>query len=91
MRKGAHRTFEILRMASYLGHAAIDNQFGRVDEAAVIRGEKHDCLGDFIRFARAPQRDRGRHVGGEFLNLLCGVRQRVPEEAASRIRVLDGL
>src|ERR1700730_18742710 len=60
------------RMASDLRHAPVDNQFGTVDEAAVIRGEKHDGLGDFIRFARAPQGDRGRHVGRESLDLLLG-------------------
>jgi hypothetical protein len=41
------------RMASDLSHAAVDNQFGTVDEAAVIRGEKHDGLGDFIRMTLA--------------------------------------
>ena len=57
---------------SDLGHAAIDDQFSRVNEAAVIRGEKHDGLGDFIRFAGAPQRDSGRHLRGVTLDLLVG-------------------
>src|SRR3982074_420073 len=74
------------RMASDLGHAAVANQFGRVDEAAVIRGKKHDGLGDFIRFARAPQRDRGRHVGGESLNLLLGHTTRLVSRSYNNAR-----
>src|ERR1700694_6103081 len=53
-------------------HASIDEQFDRVDEAAVVRGEKYDGFGDFVRFARAPQRDLGGHLGGKSLDLFFG-------------------
>src|SRR5258705_4678583 len=53
-------------------HASIDEQFDRVDEAAVVRGEKYDGFGDFVRFARAPQRDLGGHLGGKPFDLFFG-------------------
>jgi hypothetical protein len=42
-----------LRRLSDSDHASIDEQFDRIDEAAVVRGEKYDGFGDFVRFALA--------------------------------------
>ena len=49
---------------------AIHKEFDAGDEAAVIRGEKKDRLGNFFRRAGPPQRSRGGGLRRELLDLL---------------------
>ena len=49
---------------------AIHKEFDAGDEAAVIRGEKNDRLGNFFRRAGPPQRSRGGGLRLELLDLL---------------------
>src|SRR5712692_10137330 len=52
---------------SDLRRSAIHEQFDAVDEAAVVRSEKHDGLGDFVGRAGTAQRRRGGGLGLELL------------------------
>ena len=49
---------------------AIHKEFDAGDEAAVIRGEKKDRLGNFFRRAGPAQRSRGRGLRLELFDLL---------------------
>src|SRR5579863_9899132 len=57
---------------SDLRHAAVCKKFNAVDEAAVVRREKHNRLGDFISCADATKRDCGDLEVHETLHLLFG-------------------
>src|SRR6202166_430267 len=57
---------------SNLGHAAIDEEFDSIDEAAVIGSEEQDSLRNFIRDANASKRDYGSLGGYETRHLLFG-------------------
>ncbi|MCU1330330.1 MAG: hypothetical protein JWN34_5700, partial [Bryobacterales bacterium] len=52
-RAGALRTYSPLNLT----HAAIDEQFNACDVTAVVRCQKYDCFGNFVRSADAPERD----------------------------------
>ena len=57
-------------LLSDLRHAAVRKKFNAVDEAAVVRREKYNYLGDFIRCADATKRDGGDLEVHETLHLL---------------------
>jgi hypothetical protein len=55
---------------SDLCHAAVCKKFNAVDEAAVVRREKHNHLCDFVSCADATKRNGGDLEVDEALNLL---------------------
>src|ERR1700721_775996 len=57
-------------LLSDLRHAAVYKKLNAIDEAAVVRREKHNHLGDFIRCADATKRNGGDLEVHETLHLL---------------------
>ena len=54
---------------SNLGVAAIDEKLDCIDEAAVVAGQKHHCLGDLVWCTHTAQGDEGSLTVDEPLEL----------------------